>query len=99
MSDESIPLPSTSLALILLLQPLRQRCEVFGDGGCIDLPRAGQLLQCVRPGLALTERKHFAETLAGFGVAVNRAFVQRAFIAGSLAQRLVKLELQPGWWR
>src|SRR5690606_27574151 len=89
-----LALPAAGLALVLLLQPLLQRGEVLQHRAAVDLLAAGQLLQRGLPRLAGAAREHGLELPAGLRVAVERALVQRAGVAGGLAQRLVELELQ-----
>src|SRR5688500_19962335 len=86
--------PAAALTLVLSLQPREQRREVFRNRCGVHLASASQLFQCVRPRLALTERKHFAETPACLFVAEDGALVQRTFEAGGITQRFVELELQ-----
>src|SRR5438552_10593422 len=86
--------PATSLPLVLLLQPSLQRLEVLEQRAPLHLPLTGHRLQRVRPRLAGAEREHLPQALAGFLAAVERALVQRAFLAGGLAHRPVELELQ-----
>src|SRR5690606_33990527 len=87
-------LPAAGLALVLLLQPFLQRGEVLQYRAAVDPLAAGQLLERGLPRLAGAARQHGAELLAGGLAAVEAAFVQRAGVAGGLAQRLVELELQ-----
>src|SRR5204863_301644 len=86
--------PATSLPLVLLLQPSFQRLEVLEQRAPVHLPLTGHRLQRVRPRLAGAEREHLPEALARFLAAMERALVQRAFLAGGLAHRPVELELQ-----
>src|SRR5690606_23023938 len=71
-------LPPTLAALVLLLQVTHQRREVVDDRGRVHLARTRQLLERVLPRLALAEREHRSQLLAGFLAAVDRALVQRA---------------------
>src|SRR5262245_60766287 len=85
-------LPAAGAILVLLFEPAHQRAEIFDDGRRVHLPAAGELGQHFRPRTALAQLEHFAEALAGGGIAVHRALVQRTGVTGGIAQRLVKLE-------
>src|SRR5438094_8245628 len=86
--------PATSLPLVLLPQPSLQRLEVLEQRAPVHLPLTGHRLERVRPRLARAEREHLPKALAGFLAAVERALMQRTFLAGGLAHRPVELELQ-----
>src|ERR1700704_5322653 len=87
-------LPAAGLALVLFLEPADQRLEIIDDRGGVDLPRAGELLERVGPGLAAAQGQHLAKLLARLLAAEHGALVQRPLETGCLAQRPVKLELQ-----
>src|SRR5262245_60462784 len=81
-------LPAALPVLVLLLEPSHQRLEVLDDRAGIDVPRPGELLQRILPGLTRTKRQHRGVAVACFLAAEHRALVQRPLEAGSLAQRL-----------
>src|SRR5262249_41736996 len=86
--------PSAFFAFVLFTQPFQQRPEILGNRRRVDLARPGQFLQRLLPRLALAQRQHLTEALAGLGIAVDRAFAQRTGVTRSFAQRAMKLELQ-----
>src|SRR5690606_14011018 len=87
-------LPAVLPALILLLQVAHQRLEVLDHRFAPHLARAGEFVQRVLPRLACALLEHGPAALAGFLAAVEGALVQRAFVTGGFAQRLVELEPQ-----
>src|SRR3954470_19116468 len=89
-----LALPAALLTLVLFCQPCVERREIFSDRACIDITRACQFLQRVLPRLTLSDRQHFAEAFAGFGIAIHGAFAQRSFESCGVTQRFVELELK-----
>src|SRR5690606_12171257 len=87
-------LPAAGAALVLLLQPLLQRREILQHRRGVHGLAAGELLQRLLPGLAVALGEHGPEFLARGRVAREAALVERALVAGGVAQRLVELELQ-----
>src|SRR5690606_1476834 len=87
-------LPAAGTAFVLLPEPLLQRREVLEHRRGIHGLAAGQLLQRLLPRLAGALGQHRPELLARGLVAGEGALVQRALVAGRVAQRLVELELQ-----
>src|SRR5436190_18252985 len=86
--------PATLLPLVLLLQPLLQRLEVFEQRAAVHLALAGHHLERVRPRLARAHRQHLLQLLARHLAAVEGTLVQRPLVPGRLAHRTVELELQ-----
>src|SRR5258708_5462176 len=86
-------LPS-ALRLVLLIKPDPQRREVFDQSARVHLALAGEDLECIRPGAALTHGQHLVQTLPGSTASVDRATMQWTLEAGNAAERAVKLELQ-----
>src|SRR5690348_10045562 len=84
-------LPAAFLAGVLLLQPGHQRGEVLDDGVAAHAAVAGDRLEGVWPGFAGAHGEHRLEALARLLAAEDRAGVQRAGVAGLLAQCAVKL--------
>src|SRR5258706_12173144 len=82
------------LALVLFVEPLLKRGEVFEQGPGVHPALAGQGFEGVRPGPTLSHLQHLPEPLAGGLAAVDRASVERARGAGGAAERAVELELQ-----
>src|ERR1043165_7724781 len=72
--------------LVLFVQPDFQRGEVVEQGLAVDALFAGSGFQRFRPWLGGTHLQHGPQLLAGFFAAVDRALVQRAGVAGFLAQ-------------
>src|ERR1017187_1268513 len=87
-------LPAHLLSLILLVQPLLQRGEVFEQRAAVRLPFTGQDFQRVGPGFALAHSEHLVELRSGFLRPVESATVERAFVAGLAAEGTVELEFQ-----
>src|SRR5690606_9262786 len=82
--------PAAILARVLFLQPRVQRREIFEDRARVHLALAGQFLQGLLPRLARAFAEHLPEFRAGFLVAVDRAGVERALVAGRLAQLTIE---------
>src|SRR5262245_53557995 len=83
-------LPAALLPLVLLVEPGLQRREVVEDGRGVHLVLAGDDLERLGPGTALPHGEHGAQALAGLGVAVDRAAVERPFVARRLAEAAVE---------
>src|SRR6267154_1972104 len=51
MRHRALPPQSASagICLVLLVQPRRQRCEIFIDGARVDVPLPAEGSQCLRP--------------------------------------------------
>src|SRR5882672_4634259 len=87
-------IPADLVSRVLFVYPLFEGREVVENRGGIHLALAGHRLEGVGPGAALSHRQHFRKLRTGGLVGVNRAAMQRARVAGLLAERAMKLELQ-----
>src|SRR4051794_16494050 len=87
-------LPTTLLALVLLLQPGLERLEVVEHRLRVDVALAADRLERLRPRLARAELEHRLQLRAGRLVPVDGAGVERALIPRGLAERAVELGLQ-----
>src|SRR5947209_10404553 len=87
-------LPAHLLPLVLLVQPLLQRSEVFQKSAGISLTLTSQCLQGIGPRLALTHLKHLVEFSSRLFRPIKSALMQRTLVSGLAAERAVKLELQ-----
>src|SRR5471032_1573485 len=79
---------------VLLIEPGLQRREIFDQRAAVDFVFARDFLQRLRPWFARAHGQHRLQLGAGFGVAVDRAAMQRTGITSLAAQRAVELELQ-----
>src|SRR3546814_17282562 len=81
-------LPAALLALVLLLQPGRERREIFEQGFARHLAGAGEGLQRIRPGLGRAHFEHGVQPLADFLVVVEGAAMEWSLPAGLLARQI-----------
>ena len=95
-SFRSLPTNNIPTIRILPLQPPGQGLEEPHDGLGRERPRPRERLQHVRPGQAAAEGEHVLEGLARGQRAGEVAAVERAGVAGDLAEALRELELQDG---
>jgi len=86
--------PAACFSVILIVEPRFERREVVQHRRRIHLPRAGDGFERFRPRAALAHRQHFVQAFARLFVAVDGAAVERAFLAGRVAQCAVELELE-----
>src|SRR5712692_3553851 len=87
-------LPAHLLPLVLPIQPLLKRSEILKQSATIGLPLAGQRLQRIRPGLALTHCVHLVELCTSLFRSVERALMQRTLVSRLAAQSAVELKFQ-----
>ena len=92
----SLPPDNIPTFNILPLQPPGQGLKEPHDGLGRERPRPRERLQHVRPWQAAAEGEHVLEGLARGQRAGKVAAVERAGVAGDLAEALSELELQDG---
>src|ERR1700704_1992804 len=91
---QKLPADRVVLGLVLLVEPKFQGREVIRQRARIHFLLTSQGFERFLPRLALPQREHIVQPLAGSFVVVNRAAMQRAVYPRLPAQRPLKLKPQ-----
>src|SRR5262245_50101143 len=87
-------LPADGLSFDLLVEPGVQRFEVVEDGRRVHLFGAGNFLECVRPRLRESHRKHGVQLFPCLCTLINRTAIQLTSTTRSLRKSTMELELE-----